>query len=274
MLHAPDRQCNLLCKAMPTRLFENPGIAVEALVDGQGPLVVMIPSLGRPAEDFDDLAHRAAAAGFTAARVQPRGIGRSAGPMQDQTLFDLAADVALVIETLGAPAIAIGHAFGQREARALAASRPSLVRAVVLLAAGGKVPIPEKARQALLGCFDTTLTPAQHLEHVCTAFFAPGNDATAWQDGWHGETARLQSTATQATPLKEWWHAGTAPLLVVQALQDAVALPENGRALKTEFGNRVTLVEIENAGHAMLPEQPEEIAQAVLPFLHQHSTRD
>lgn len=253
---------------MPNRrLFEKPGISVETLVDGAGPLVVMIPSLGRPAEDFDDLARHVVAAGFTAARVQPRAIGRSTGPMQDQTLFDLAADAALVIETMGAPAIVIGHAFGQREARALATARPDLVRGVVLLAAGGKVPIPEKARQALFGCFDETLTPAQHLENVRDAFFAPGNDATVWREGWHADTARLQSTATQATPLGAWWGAGKAPLLVVQALQDAIALPENGRALKAEFGRRVSLVEIEGAGHAMLPEQPEKIAQAVLPFL-------
>lgn len=192
--------------------------------------------------------------------------------MQDQTLFDLAADTALVIETMGAPAIVIGHAYGQREARALATARPNLVRSVVLLAAGGKVPIPDTAREALFGCFDEALTPAQHLEHVRNAFFAPGNDATVWRDGWHTQTARLQSTATQATPLGEWWGAGTAPLLVVQALQDAIALSGNGRALKAEFGDRVTLIEIEGAGHAMLPEQPEKIAHAVLPFLIDQSS--
>lgn len=249
------------------RLFEKPGITVEALIDGEGPLVVMIPSLGRPAEDFDDLARHVVAAGFTAARLQPRGIGRSRGPMQDQTLFDLATGPALVIETLGAPALVIGHAYGQRESRALATARPDLVHGVVLLAAGGKVPIPDKARDALLGCFDETLTREQHLQHVRDAFFAPGNDPTVWRDGWHADTARLQSTATQATPLAKWWGGGTAPLLVVQALQDAIALPENGRALKEEFGPRVTLIEIDGAGHAMLPEQPQKIADAVLPFL-------
>lgn len=254
------------------RLFEKPGIAVEALVDGSGPLVVMIPSLGRPAEDFDDLARRVTAAGFTAARIQPRGVGRSAGPMQGQTLFDLAGDAALVIERLGAPAIVIGHAFGQREARALATARPDLVRGVVTLAAGGKAPLPEKARLALIGCFDTTLSAAQHLENVRYAFFAPGNDAAVWRGGWYGETARLQIAATQATPLERWWGGGSAPMLVVQGLQDTIALPENGRALKAEFGARVTLVEIDGAGHALLPEKPAEIAAAAVPFLAAHST--
>jgi pimeloyl-ACP methyl ester carboxylesterase len=250
-----------------SRLFEKPGVAVEALVDGSGPVVVMIPSLGRPAEDFDDLARRVADAGYTAVRLQPRGIGRGNGPMQNQTLMDLAGDAAFVIETLGGPAIVIGHAFGQREARALAASRPELVRGVVTLAAGGKVPIPEKARLALVACFDTKLSPEQHLENVRTAFFAPGNDASVWRDGWYPETARLQTGATQATPLASWWGAGRAPMLVVQGLQDAIALPENGRSLKAEFGARVTLVEIDGAGHALLPEKPAEIAKAVLKFI-------
>ena len=254
--------------AAASRVFEKSGLTVEALVDGQGPLVVMIASLGRPAEDFDDLARRLAAAGFTAVRLQPRGVGKSRGPMQGQTLMDLAGDAALAIETLGgAPVVVLGHAYGQRVARALAASRPELVRAVVTLAAGGKVPIPDKASAALRGCFDATLSPEQHLENVRIAHFAPGHDPSPWRDGWHAETAQLQSAATKATPLANWWGAGRAPLLVVQGLQDAIALPENGRALKAELGERVTLVEIDGAGHALLPEQPDATAKAVLDYL-------
>jgi pimeloyl-ACP methyl ester carboxylesterase len=258
---------------MTTRIFERRGIAIETLIDGQGPLVVMLPSLGRPAQDFDDLARRVVAQGFTAARIQPRGIGRSSGPMENQSLFDLAADTAHVIESLGAPALVVGHAYGQRQARALAAAHPEIVRALVLIAAGGKVPITDDAREALFACFDATLPPERHLANVRKAFFAPGNDAAVWRDGWHAATARLQATATQATPIDAWWAGGRAPLLVVQALQDAIAVPENGRALKRAFADRVTLVEINGAGHALLPEQPDQIAAVVLPFLHQHATR-
>ncbi len=251
--------------------FEKAGVVVEAHVDGAGPLVVMIPSLGRPAQDFEDLARRITAAGFRAARIEPRGVGRSRGPMHGQTLFDLAGDAALVIERLGpGPAIVIGHAFGQREARALAAARPELVRGVVLLAAGGKVPVPDAARAALLACFDGALTPEAHLENVRIGFFAQGNDPAVWRDGWYADTARLQSGATQATPLSDWWSGGAAPLLVVQGLQDAIALPANGRALQAELAERVTLVEIDGAGHALLPERPDEVARAVLPFLRRH----
>ncbi|HAJ46649.1 MAG TPA: hypothetical protein DCL54_08725 [Alphaproteobacteria bacterium] len=122
-----------------SKLLQRPGVTIEALVEGQGPLIVMIPSLGRLAEDFNDLSARLIAEGFRTARVQPRGIGDSTGPMDGQTVFSLADDTAAVIEGLGGKAIIIGHAFGQRQARA----RPELVIAVVAIAAGGKGPIPD-----------------------------------------------------------------------------------------------------------------------------------
>src|SRR5262249_7434614 len=94
--------------------FEHRAVSIEALLEGRGPLVVSLASLGRPAKDLAALSRRAAAAGFPAVRPQPRGIGRSAGPMLGVSLADLAGDVALVVERLAAgPAVLIGHAFGQ-----------------------------------------------------------------------------------------------------------------------------------------------------------------
>jgi pimeloyl-ACP methyl ester carboxylesterase len=249
------------------RTLQNGVIGIDVTIGGDGQLVVMIPSLGRPAEDFDDLAQRLRSGGFRTVQVQPRGVGGSVGPMQGQTLIDVAADAAFVIESLGGPAFVIGHAYGQRVARALAASRPELVKAVVTLAAGGKVPIPPKAQAALVACFDSTLSPELHLENVRYAFFAPGNDPAVWRDGWYRATAEHQAAATQATPVQRWWGGGSAPMLVTQARQDAIALPGNGESLKQEFGDRVTLIEIDNAGHAMLPEQPDALARAVLGYL-------
>ncbi len=59
-------------------------------------------------------------------------------------------------------------------------------------------------------------------------------------------------------------------MLIVQGLDDALAVPENGRILKAEMGDRAELVELANCGHAMLPEQPAAIAEAVLRFLRAH----
>ena len=77
----------------------------------------------------------------------------------------------------------------------------------------------------------------------------------------------VQSGCGRAASVDAWWAGGSTPLLVIQGLQDAVALPENGRLLKAEFGDRVQLTEIDRAGHALLPEQPEFVATNVLAFL-------
>ena len=55
------------------------GGQVAFTIEGTGPIVLMIPSLGRGASDFDDLSRRLVAAGFTSVRPDPRGIGRSTG---------------------------------------------------------------------------------------------------------------------------------------------------------------------------------------------------
>ena len=180
--------CSWCLVVTRSQSFEYGDVSIEALVEGSGPLVVMIASLGRPAQDFDDLSRRVAAAGFAAVRLQPRGIGKSAGPMLGTSLADLAGDVAIVVERLvGGPAVLIGHAFGQRVARMLATMRPDLVKGIVMLAAGGKVPVPQRAREALSGCFDLAHSDDVHIENVRYAFFAP---ATIRQFGVRAGTRR------------------------------------------------------------------------------------
>jgi pimeloyl-ACP methyl ester carboxylesterase len=247
-------------------------------VEGTGPVVLMIPSLGRGAADFDDLSRRLVVAGFTSVRPDPRGIGRSIGVMDGLTLHDLAGDAALAIEALmierkdGQPVIVVGHAFGQRVGRTLAADRPELVKAMAMFAAGGKAPMKPGAAEALLGCFRLDRPDAERLADVKFAFFAPGNDASVWRGGWYPEVATAQIAATRSTPVEGWWNAGSAaPLLVIQGLQDTVAPPENGRMMKAELGDRVELLNIDGAGHALLPEQPEKIAAAVIAFAKRHS---
>src|SRR5580765_5640998 len=86
---------------------------LEVWTQGAGPAIVLLPSLGRGAADFDPIAASLADAGFRVLRPQPRGIGRSAGPWQGVTLEDLAADIAAVIERDNdGPAFVVGHAFG------------------------------------------------------------------------------------------------------------------------------------------------------------------
>jgi pimeloyl-ACP methyl ester carboxylesterase len=56
-------------------------------------------------------------------------------------------------------------------------------------------------------------------------------------------------------------------MLVVQGLEDGIAPPENGRDLRRLYPDRVKLVELKRAGHAMLPEQPAAIGEAFISWL-------
>jgi pimeloyl-ACP methyl ester carboxylesterase len=52
-----------------------------------------------------------------------------------------------------------------------------------------------------------------------------------------------------------------------------MAPPENGRMLARRLGSRERLVEIPDAGHALLPEQPRHVAAAIIGFLSSDSSR-
>ena len=250
------------------RRVRNGATSIRVAVRGSGSPVLFIPSLGRGVEDFDDLSRRLMRAGYRVLLPDPRGIGGTSGPMAGITFRDLAADVAAVIRAVGAgPVTVIGHAFGNRVARMVATDHPSLVRRVFLLAAGGSVEMSPAVRAAFGSVFQPTLSRGDHIRAIGEAFFAPGHDASVWENGWYPEVAKLQQTALATVDAKVWWDGGTGPMIVLQALEDVIAVPENSRKLAAEFPNRVTLIEIPNAGHAMLPEQPELIATAILSTL-------
>ena len=242
---------------------------IEVLHQGRGPLIVMIPSLGRPAEDFDDLSRRLAEAGYCALRPQPRGIGKSSGHMKDITLHDFARDVAAVIEKNGGgPAVVAGHAFGNFVARTTAADFPHLVRGVILLGATHVWPVPPDVRASISKSHDMSLPEEERIRCMKHAFFAPGNDPRVWLDGWHEDVMHAERAATEATPKEEWWLAGRAPVLDVQPAQDVMTPPESRNRYRDDLGaDRVTMTVVPRAGHALLPEQPEAVANAVLEYL-------
>ncbi|CAG2153226.1 hypothetical protein LMG26411_04361 [Cupriavidus numazuensis] len=63
--------------------------------------------------------------------------------------------------------------------------------------------------------------------------------------------------------MDDYFAAGSAPVLDVQALQDTVAPREFSNILKNALGNRLTIVHVDGAGHALIPEQPEAVAIAL-----------
>jgi pimeloyl-ACP methyl ester carboxylesterase len=248
---------------------QNGDAKLRVFMEGNGPGIVLLPGQGRGPRDFDDVAKHFVAAGYRVIRPEPRGFGESVGPVENVTLRDNAADVAAAIEKASvAPAIVAGWAYGNRVARMLATERPDLVRGVVLIAAGGKYPPKPEVMTNVRRFQDKSLPLETRAEAARAALYGPKStiSATAMRlDEVSEATVKAQSLApTPSIPLESWWNGGKAPMLVLQGLQDAVAPPENGRSLRQDHPDRVTLVEFEDLGHAMVRERPDLIADAMV----------
>ena len=238
-------------------------VQIDVVIDGSGPAVVLLPSLARDSDDYDEVAEGLAAAGFRVLRPKPRGIGRSTGPMTKITLHDFARDIAEVVKKLGGgKAVVVGHAYGNWVARMTAADYPDLVRGVVIAAAAAKQYAPELST-AVTTAGNLSLSDEDRLAALRFAFFAPGHDPTVWLKGWHPEIRDSQRAAVAAVKQDEWWSGGTAPLLDLQAANDPFKPEAKRNEMKDEFGSRVTVMVIPNASHALIPEQPKAVVEAL-----------
>lgn len=240
-------------------------VRLEVLAQGNGPNMVLLPSLGRGAEDFAPMAEVLAADGYRVLRPQPRGIGASTPTPTYANLHDCSNDIAAVIEAEGnGPAVMVGHAFGNRVSRLLATIRPDLVTGVVLVAANvGHAPSPPKVREAIRNSANPSLPDDVRLEALRFAFFAPGNDAVPWLKNWYPEVLAAQRIAGDQTARTEDYASGQAPVLYMQPSHDPLAHAEDAVEYKTALGERLTIVKIPQSSHAAIAEQPDFIAREI-----------
>jgi pimeloyl-ACP methyl ester carboxylesterase len=264
-----------------SKLVQRGDARIEYHDRGRGEAVVLLASLARPASDFNELVAELNGAGFRTLAIEARGIGWStgAGLVGKRTFHDLAADIAEVIEHAGLTAAervhVVGHAFGNRVARTFAMDYPRRVQTLTLVAAGGRAPIRFRIRRAVLVATAGFLPDGFRQREMRRAFFAEGNEIPDhWKAGWDFLAGLAQIRASLATRSDEFWRGGDAPMLVFQGEEDPVAPPQAaGLALAADFPERVTLVRIPGASHALLPERPERINEAVIAFLRDHPAR-
>lgn len=244
------------------------GVAkVDVIAEGEGPLVVLLPSRGRGSEDFDAVASGIAERGYRVLRPQPRGASGSRGPQVRIDLRDLAQDVALTIEREAAgPAVIAGHAFGSWVARMIATAFPHVVRGIVLMAAASR-SYPPELHAVVEVAGDPSRPVPERLAALRRGFFAPGHDPASWLDGWAPEAIRLQRIAAAATPQSSYWRAGDVPLLDLVAEHDPFKPHERWQETVEDFGARACVKLIAGASHALLPEQPQVVVEAIVDWM-------
>lgn len=245
-------------------LLQRDDVQIEVLVDGEpGQAIVLLPSSMRDSRDFDDLAQRIAARGFRVLRPQPRGMGDSRGPLDKLDLSVLATDVAYTIERLGGGrAVVVGHAFGHFIARVTDLEHPARVRGVVVMAGAART-FPSGVAESLEFAADASRPESERLHHLRLGFFAPGNDPSPWLTGWHPELRETYRRAG-AKPAKDlWWSVTHAPILDLQGDADPWRPPSTREELRLALGDKVTVRVVSHASHAMVPEQPEAVANII-----------
>src|SRR6201987_1970207 len=248
MISATGEACPVGSKKREVRLQQHRSIDVgdatmECTLCGLGAPVVLLANAGCSTGYFDHLARALVTGGFQTISINMRGIGGSCGSLDGATLHDLAGDVAGVIRAIGCgPVHLIGHASGNRIARCLAVDQPSLVRSVTLLAAGGLIvpstPIGTHFRNAT----QAKMNGSDCVTVLGARWLSPASDPKilAPVECWPAVFIAHLATSRNV-PLEYWWSAGTAPLLVVQGLDDEAAPPGNGPGLRDQLGERVRL---------------------------------
>jgi len=251
------------------RTIEVGDATLECTLCGSGAPVVLLANAGCSTGYFDQLACVLATGGFQSISINMRGVGGSCGSLDGTTLHDLAGDVAGVIEAIGCgPAHLVGHAFGNRIARCLAVDQPPLVRSVTLLAAGGLIVPTIPPGTSFRNATQVKMNGSDCVTILGARWLSRASDPKVLERVECWPAVHIAHLATSRNvPLEYWWSGGTAPLLVIQGLDDEVAPPGNGYALREQWGERVRVVDLPRAAHFLLLEQPEAVAQAVTEFL-------
>ncbi len=121
--------------APQTFRFDSSGLGLSGeRWEGEGPTVVLLHGGGQTRHSWGRTAARLAAAGWTAVALDARGHGDSEwDPDEDYSLDAFAADLVAFLETLERPAVLVGASLGGITALIVAAERPELVAALVMV---------------------------------------------------------------------------------------------------------------------------------------------
>jgi len=234
-----------------------------------------------------------------------RGFGQSYAPdgAQHYKISDLIADMAALIQSEGAPIIVMGHDWGAAVAYGLAMFRPDLVSHLIV--ANGVHPAPFQTALAQGGAqskasqyMETLRDPSSH-ERLAANDFAglmalfSANMDLSWLSGARLETYKRAWShgGGRLETMIHWYRASPmriakpnqplevppmpteklqvrCPHLLLWAQGDTALLPQSTESLET-YVQDLTRVDIPDADHWLIHQQPQKIAQHLRDWLAQ-----
>jgi pimeloyl-ACP methyl ester carboxylesterase len=260
-----------------------------------GPPVLLLHGFLEHARAWDFVAVRLAAAGFRVAALDWRGHGDSewVGRGGYYHFADYVADLAAVVRHLDGPPAIVAHSMGAGAALLYAGTEPDRLAALVCVDALGP---PDMEPESAPGRFAQWILDlertrdrapgrtqladaigklrerfprfsAEAARHLAVHGTVPDGAQRAWRfDPRHQTTSPQPYSARQAAA---FWRAIRCPSLLVEGADSPLRLqPEEvERRCRAIGAERVVL---DDCGHHPHLEQPEALAQVLIPFLRRH----
>ncbi|AEV72803.1 putative hydrolase or acyltransferase of alpha/beta superfamily [Mycolicibacterium rhodesiae NBB3] len=182
------------------------------------------------------------------------------------------ADLAEAVESVGAPAVMVGHSMGALHSWCLAASRPDLVRGLVVEDMApdfrGRTTGPwEPWLHALPIEFGRAEQVYEEFGPIAGQYFVEAFDRT--DTGWrlHGRPTRWIEIAAEWGTRDYWqqWSQVRVPSLLIEAGNSVT--PAGQMLTMAETGFQTTYIHVPGAGHLIHDDAPQIYQEAVESFL-------
>jgi pimeloyl-ACP methyl ester carboxylesterase len=284
--------------ALQTGFIKVEGGRIAYEVIGQGPLVVLSPGMADTRNAYRFLAPLIANAGYRVASVDLRGHGESSTGWSSYSHADTARDLIAVIKMLGGPAVIVGQSFSGGAATIAAATNPDVVRAIVEIdpfTRPPKVSVSALMRNTnnyrrgglRLAQFFVTGSVTSWSKYLEVAY--PGRKPADWDIWRTALQANLREPGRVKAAQKMAGSKASKATVKVAAAQLAnvrcpvlVIMGSNDSDFPDPEAEAVAVVDllpaglgqyemIENAGHYPHAQYPQQVADALVPFLALHT---
>jgi pimeloyl-ACP methyl ester carboxylesterase len=269
-------QTDAVSRTNETSYLTRPEGRIAYDVDGEGPLVVLIPGMGDLRATYRFVAPSLRDAGYRVAAADLRGQGESDATFATYGDPETAGDIIALVEKLGGPAVIVGNSMGAGSAVIVAAERPDLVRGLVLLGPwvrNGKTSAMQRLIQRVAMA---PLWAASAWKSYLPRLYAGRKpaDFQAYRDqvvaslrrpGYARSFSRI--THTSHDPVEARLGDVRTPVLIVMGDKDPDFPDPKAEAAWIAETLHGTLELVQEAGHYPQSQQPEVTTAAVLRFL-------
>jgi len=265
-----------------TQYLSRPEGRIAYDVTGDGPLVLLVPGMGDLRTTYRFLAPALVAAGYRVATTDLRGHGDSDATFASYGDVETAGDLVALIEALGGPAAVVGNSMGAGAAAFVAADRPELVSALVLVGPFVRDGSISAFTRIMMRVAMATPWAAMTWKAYAPKFYA-GHRPDDLDTYLAGVVASIKrpgytkafslTTRTSHAPVEARLAKVAAPVLVVMGEQDPDFPDPKVEADWIAATLNGVVVMVPEAGHYPQSQQPELVAAAIVSFLAEAGVR-